>query len=74
MPSKLTQEVINSRFEQIKELVSLGYPRYIACKKLKIARIFIYKFLNNEQLRILDELYFSYSNGSSATKHKVEKL
>jgi hypothetical protein len=73
MKPKPTQDIINKRFEEIKELVNLGYPRYIACKKLKISRSIIYKYFNNEQLRELDELYFSNSNGSYATKSKVEK-
>jgi hypothetical protein len=72
MPAKITQDIINNRFEEIKKLVSLGYPRYIACKKLKITRNVIYKYFSNEQLRELDELYFSYSNGFKA-KYKVEK-
>ena len=49
------------------------YPRYIACKKLKISRNIIYKYFNNDQLRELDELYFLNSNGSYTTKSKVEK-
>lgn len=73
MKPKLSQDIINKKFEQIKELVDMGYPRYIACKKLKISRNIIYKYFNDEQLRQLDESYFSNSNGSWATKSKVEK-
>jgi hypothetical protein len=65
MPAKLSQEVIKNRFEEIKKLVNLGYPRYIACKKLKITRVFIYKYLNYEQIRELDEIYFQHSNGNN---------
>jgi hypothetical protein len=70
---QLSQEVIKNRFEEIKKLVNLGYPRYIACKKLKIQRKFIYKYLNSEQLRELDEIYFQYSNGYNNKYRILEK-
>lgn len=67
-----TQEEINARFESIKGLMEQGYKRYEACKKIGITRDYLYKHLNFEQKRILDEIYFSFSGGSSETKWRVE--
>jgi hypothetical protein len=55
-------------FNQIKNLMELGYTRTEACAKLKIDRNLIYRKFNSEQRRIIDEVYFSHSNGSTATQ------
>ena len=60
---EVVQELFNLKFPLVKELMELGYPRYIACKKLRICRHWLYNNSNNEQRRILDEISFSFSNG-----------
>lgn len=60
---KIVQELFNSKFPLVKELMELGYPKYIACKKVGIHRNWLNENSNTEQRRILDEIYFSFSNG-----------
>lgn len=60
---KLLQEIFNSKFVLIKELMELGYPKYIACKKIGVSTPWFYKYATKEHIRILDEIYFSFSNG-----------
>jgi hypothetical protein len=59
-------------FNQIKNLMELGYTRTQACAKLKVSRDIIYRKFNSEQKRILDEIYFSHSNGSLHTQFKCK--
>ena len=68
----LKQALVSRRFNSVKELMEDGYPKYIACKKAGVSRSWLHNNLSAEQNRILDEIYFSFSNGSSATKWKVE--
>jgi hypothetical protein len=68
----LKQAIVTCRFNSVKELMEQGYPKYIACKKLGICRSWLHKKMSAEQNRILDEIYFGFSQGSSATKWKVE--
>lgn len=68
----LKQALVTCRFNSVKELMEQGYPKYIACKKLGIDRNWLHKNTTSEQNRILDEIYFGFSQGSSATKWKIE--
>jgi len=60
-------------FNELKNLMELGYTKSEACAKLKIDRSNIYRKLTPQQMRILDEIYYSFSNGSTRTKWEVEK-
>ena len=69
----MKQSIITCRFNSVKELMEQGYPKYIACKKLGINRNWLHRNITPEQNRILDEIYFGFSQGSSAAKWRVEK-
>jgi len=60
---QLVQELFNSKFPLVKELMELGYPKYIACKKVGINRNWLHNNSTFEQKRILDEISVSFSNG-----------
>ena len=60
---QLVQELFNSKFPLVKELMELGYPKYIACKKVGIHRNWLNNNCTFEQKRILDEISVSFSNG-----------
>lgn len=62
----LKQALVISRFNQVKELMEQGYPKYIACKKLKLSRSWIYRNFTDKQMVILDQIYFGFSTGNRA--------
>jgi hypothetical protein len=68
----LKQALVTFRFNSVKELMEQGYPKYIACKKLGINRNWLHNNTTAVQKRILDEIYFGFSQGSLSTKRKVE--
>ena len=59
----LKEALVISRFNKIKELMEQGYPQYIACKKIKLDRHWIYYNFTPYQKAVLDQIYFSFSGG-----------
>jgi hypothetical protein len=68
MDPKLKEELLISRFNLVKELMEKGWPQYKACKKLGINRAWLYKNTTPIQKKILDEIHFSFSQGTYPIK------
>ena len=59
------EEILN----KIKSMMEKGIPKYVACKKIQITRSAFDKDLSLEQKRILDEITYSFSQGTSKNKY-----
>ena len=72
IPKELKKQKYQKQFEQVRDLMKMGHTRTSACDYLSINRKTLYGNLTGLQKRELDEIYFSFSNGSTKTKWAVE--
>ena len=62
------QAMVLPRFEKIKELMEMGYPRTAACKSIKISTNWLYTNFSPAQMQEIDQIYYSHLSGASATR------